>query len=81
MGLLDIHVDQIEFETVPKFVLFGGSDRDETRDTSASVTTTPAGSLPVSLTKVVAVSLVATVIAFGVAWLKGFIDSQLNLNC
>jgi hypothetical protein len=81
MGLLDIHVDQIEFETVPKIVLFGGTDRDETTGTAPSVTEKPAMDFPVSLPKIVAVSLVATVIAFGVVWLKGFIDSQLNLHC
>lgn len=81
MGLLEFHVDQIEVEIVPKFVLFGGSDRDETAATSASVTTESGRELPVSRIQILAVSIAATVLALGLAWLKGLVDSKLDLHC
>ncbi|MFW5900786.1 MAG: hypothetical protein ACOCTH_03340 [Halodesulfurarchaeum sp.] len=81
MGLVEFHVDRIEVETVPKFVLFGGSNRDETATQSVSAPTESRRTLPVSLLQIVAVSLAATVLAFGVAWLKGVIDSKLELHC
>lgn len=81
MGLVEFHVDRIEVETVPKFVLFGGSNRDETGTESASAGTKSGRKLPVSPLQIVAVSLAATVLAFGVAWLKGVIDSKLDLHC
>lgn len=86
MGLIEFHVDRIDVRTVPKFVLFGGADGEETDTTGdgEAKTTAVTGSncpLPVSPSKVLAVSLAATVLAFAVAKVAGLVDSKLDLHC
>lgn len=87
MGLVEFHVDRIDVTTVPKFVLFGGSDRDETGSAASSeaegagpnVAISP--EIPISPAKVVAVSLAATLLAVAVVRLKELVDSRGNLHC
>ncbi len=86
MGLIEFHVDRIDIRTVPKFVLFGGADGGETDTTGDGEATTTAkpGSkvaLPVSASKILAVSIAATVLAFAVTKVAGVLDSKLNLHC
>ncbi len=81
MGLVAFHVDRIDVQIVPKFVLFGGSERDETGPVDSSVSTDGERSLPVSLGQVVAVSIAATVFAIAAVRLKEIVDAKLDLHC
>lgn len=81
MGLVEFHVDRIDVRTVPKFVLFGGSEGDERDESTASKVTPTRRTLPVSPAQVVAVSVGATLLAFALARLKGIVDEKLDLHC
>lgn len=78
MGILDIQVDRIEVKNVPKFVLFGGSNREESEAEGGSITPASGRSFPVSASQIVAVSLVATVLALVVAKVTRELKSKLH---
>ncbi|MFB6085919.1 MAG: hypothetical protein ABEJ84_03800 [Halodesulfurarchaeum sp.] len=81
MDIIEIHVDRLDVQTVPKVVLFGGSegaDRDEPTTKKNAVRDRD---LPVSPARVLAVSIGAMILAFVLARLKGIVDEKLALHC
>lgn len=81
MGLVEFHVDRIDVQTVPKFVLFGGKEGDERDESTGSKIEGPTRNLPVSPAQVIAVAVGATLFAFALARLKGIVDEKLARHC
>jgi hypothetical protein len=80
MGLFELHVDRIDVTTVPKFVLFGGGEREEPSSETAVSVDGDRSRLPVSPGTVLAVSIGATVLAFALARLSSLLEDG-KLQC
>jgi hypothetical protein len=84
MSLVEFRVDRLDVQTVPKLVLFGGdevatSDGDTTA--IADEGETEDRSCPVSVRRILLVSIGATVLAVLAAKAAATVDSDLNLHC
>lgn len=80
MGLFELHVERIDVTTVPKFVLFGKGERNEKAVESVATGEESDRKIkpPVSVGKVIAVSVAATVLAFAAVRLKALVDRKLD---